>query len=127
METELAEEKILCRTEGTHTTSGCRVFGYEIHHGQSTGEGLSPLVLGIDGLPLAFGISGERIWGTYMHGIFDVDEFRRWLIDTLRRKRGWRPRGRVCAVYDVEAAIDRLASRARTALDMEFIYRIMGL
>ena len=127
METELAEEKTLCRTEGIHGLSGCRVFGYEIHHGQSTGDGLSPVVSGNDGLPLAFGIAGERIWGTYMHGIFDADEFRRWLIDTLRRKRGWRPRGRVCAVYDVEVAIDRLASRVRTALDMEYIYRIMGL
>jgi adenosylcobyric acid synthase len=127
MQTELAEEKTLCRTEGIHTASGCRVFGYEIHHGQSTGEGLSPVVLGNDGLPLAFGISGEQVWGTYMHGIFDADEFRRWLIDTLRSKRGWRPREKVCAVYDVEAALDRLASRVRTALDMKYIYRIMGL
>jgi adenosylcobyric acid synthase len=127
MKTELAEEKILCRTEGIHAASGHRVFGYEIHHGRSTGQGLVPVVRGNDGVPLAFGIPGERMWGTYMHGIFDGDEFRRWLIDGLRRKRGWRPRGRVCAVYDVEAALDRLASRVRAALDMEYIYRIMGL
>ena len=25
-----------------------------------------------------------RVWGTYLHGIFDADEFRRWFIDRLR-------------------------------------------
>ncbi len=127
MKTELAEEKTLRRTEGIHTASGHRIFGYEIHHGQSTGQGQSVLARGNDGFPLAFGAPGERTWGTYLHGIFDADEFRRWLIDGLRERRGLKPLGRVCAVYDVEAALDRLAARVRTALDMDYIYRIMGL
>ena len=32
-----------------------------------------------------------KIWGTYLHGIFDADEFRRWFIDRLRSRRGLSP------------------------------------
>ena len=30
----------------------------------------------------------SAIWGTYLHGVFDADAFRRWFVDRLRVRRG---------------------------------------
>ena len=67
------------------------------------------------------------IWGSYLHGIFDADHFRRWFIDRLRRRRGLPPMGRVVAPYDLEPAFTRLAATVRECLDMKQIYRLLGL
>lgn len=67
------------------------------------------------------------LWGSYLHGIFDADGFRRWFIDRLRRRRGLAPLGRIAAVYDLEPALDRLADVVRRSLKMDEIYRIMGI
>jgi adenosylcobyric acid synthase len=73
------------------------------------------------------GLVGERIWGTYLHGIFDADPFRRWWIDRLRVRKGLAPLSRIAAVYDLEPAFERLAAVVRKSLRMDDIYRIMGL
>jgi len=80
-----------------------------------------------DGRPVGAGNDSGRIWGTYLHGVFDADEFRRWFIDRLRVRRGLAPIGKVCARYDIEPAIDRLAAVVRNSLDIKEIYRVMGL
>ena len=90
--TVLASEKTLTRVSADHLESGLAVHGYEIHHGQSESSELGPLVKKQDG-SFDGAISAEgKIWGTYLHGIFDADEFRRWFIDHLRRRRGLPPR-----------------------------------
>jgi cobyric acid synthase len=68
-----------------------------------------------------------HVWGTYLHGIFDADEFRRWFIDRLRVRRDLTAVGKVCAVYDLEPAYERLAEVVRKSLNMDEIYRVMGL
>jgi len=67
------------------------------------------------------------MWGTYLHGIFDADGFRRWFVDRLRQRRGLPPAGKVLARYDLEPALDRLADVVRRSLRMEEIYRLAGL
>jgi adenosylcobyric acid synthase len=68
----------------------------------------------------------KRIWWTYMHGIFDVDVFRRWFLDRLREERGLHPLGKVTA-YDLEPELDRLAEIVRASVDLARIYKLMGL
>jgi cobyric acid synthase len=126
MSTVMAREKTLVRTGGTHLISGLRVRGYEIHHGQTDGGPLAPFVLREDGEVIGAGIEEDRTWGTYLHGIFDADEFRRWFIDRLRTRRNLSPVGEVCA-YDLEPAFDRLAEVVRKSLKIEEIYKLMGL
>jgi cobyric acid synthase len=71
--------------------------------------------------------AGDRpIWGTYLHGVFDADEFRRWWVDRLRVRRGIAPLGKVVAVYDLQNAFDRLADVVRSGLKMNEIYRLLG-
>ena len=133
--TTMASEKTLARAEGVHGPSGCRVVGYEIHHGRTVAEG--PALSGVeadevilrrsDGEAVGFASGGRRVWGTYLHGIFDADVFRRWFVDRLRARRGWVPKGAVSARYDIEPALDRLAQAVRESLDMERTYRLMRL
>ena len=125
--TELAREKTLTRAEARHCASGCAVRGYEIHHGLTDGDGLAPLFVRADGEGMGAGTETGRIWGTYLHGIFDADGFRRWFIDRLRKRRDLAPLGRIAAVYDLEPALDRLAEAVRKSLKMEEIYRMMRL
>ena len=103
------------------------LYGYEIHHGRTDGRGLEPVVRRDDGQVIGIGRDQERIWGTYLHGLFDADAFRRWFIDRLRARRGLPVDGRIRAVYNLESALDRLAETVRRSLRMDFIYRLMGL
>lgn len=125
--TTLAREKTLTRVTARHVDSGCVVHGYEIHHGRTESGDLSPLIRREDGEAIGIGAEGGRFWGTYLHGVFDVDEFRRWFIDRLRLRRGLAPLRRIAAVYDLEPAFERLAMTVRKSLRMDEIYKIMGL
>jgi adenosylcobyric acid synthase len=117
----------LTRVTARHTDSGCEVQGYEIHHGLTDGGALAPLIRREDGETIGFGVDKGLTWGTYLHGIFDADGFRRWFIDRIRLRRGLVPLGRIAAVYDLEPAFERLAATVRKSLRMDEIYRMMGL
>ena len=67
------------------------------------------------------------LWGTYLHGIFDADEFRRWFIDRLRTRRAWPLWERCSPLMIWSLPFDRLAEVVRRCLNMEAIYRLMGL
>ncbi len=127
LKTTMHPEKTLLRTSGVHRKSGHRVQGYEIHHGQTHAEGIEALITDSAGQAAGFSSLDERIWGTYLHGIFDADPFRRWFIDALRERKGLAPIGQIVAVYDIEAALDRLADVVRAKLDLPAIYQAMGL
>jgi len=108
--------------------AGTAIRGYEIHSGTSTfdspGRGepaVSPLLEVRGSVPacLAGATSADgRIWGTYLHGIFDNDELRHaWL-----RSLGWRGPGRR---LDRDAAIERLADHVGSHLDMTAVRRLV--
>lgn len=144
--TEMAAEKTLLRSAARHAVSGLDVQGYEIHHGRTVPAALTPLFVRSadparsryapalragpsragDNEAIGLASADGRIWGTYLHGVFDADEFRRWFIDRLRAQRGL-PAGGVKAHYDIEPALERLAQIVRRSLRLEDIYRLMGL
>ncbi len=124
--TELERKKTLCRVSATHLASGLEVSGYEIHHGKSRISG-SPLLRLADGKYEGVRSSNKLVWGTYLHGIFDADEFRRWFIDQLRLKKGLRPVNKILYAHNPEQALDRLADKVRECLDIKRIYKWMGL
>jgi cobyric acid synthase CobQ len=125
--TVLAAEKTLARTTAVHAASALEVVGYEIHHGRTETDGAAALFRRPDGQSLGCAAADGRVWGTYLHGVFDADAFRRWFIDRLRVRRGLAPLGRVIAPYDIEPALDRLAAAVRQSVDIAAIYRLMGL
>jgi adenosylcobyric acid synthase len=125
--TVMAAEKTLVRTTARHSVSGLDVSGYEIHHGQTDCNGCVPLLAGADGHVVGVASSDHRVWGTYLHGVFDADAFRRWFIDRLRVRRGLPPLDAIVGRYDIEPALDRLAEAVRSSVRIDEIYRIMGL
>jgi len=127
METALAADKTLTRKRGQHLPSDCSVQGYEIHHGVTRGGDQAILTFD-DGSSCGQSAGKDKkIWGSYLHGIFDADEFRRWWINQLRTDKGLEPLARGGAVYDLEPAFDRLAAVVREHIDMKSIYRLLGL
>jgi cobyric acid synthase CobQ/L-threonine-O-3-phosphate decarboxylase len=125
--TVLERDKTLVRTGAIHIESGKEVRGYEIHHGVSRTHGVEPVLKLPDGRFAGAGTPNGRVWGAYLHGIFDDDDFRRWFIDRLRVRKGLKPLDRPTAVYDLEPRLDRLALTVRAAVDIGRIYRLMGL
>jgi len=126
MTTVLAADKKLVRQRGIHTESGQPVHGYEIHHGRSHTD-LPPSLAFTDGSGCGAGNATGRIWGSYLHGIFDSDPFRRWFINRLRQRQGLAPLSGIPVPYDLEPAFDRLAATVRESLGMSRIYQLLRL
>jgi adenosylcobyric acid synthase len=126
LQTSLDRDKTLTRQIFTHIESGMEVHGYEIHHGVSAGAA-EPL-LQQSNRSVAGAVSNDSMrWGTYLHGIFDADHFRRWFVNRLRERKGFDPLHGVQALYDLEPAFERLADTVREHLDMKRIYRLLNL
>ena len=125
--TRLVPEKTLKRIDGRHLPSGLNLYGYEIHHGRTENGNLQPIIEAYDRSVIGLASPDGLIWGTYLHGLFDADVFRRWFIDRLRIRRGLSATGQIRAIYDLEPAFERLAATVRENVDMKSIYKIMGL
>lgn len=125
-DTTLAENKSLLKREGVHNTSGMKITGYEIHHGITEGNS-SPIFTFDDGSVCGHETAQRKIWGAYLHGMFDEDSFRRWFIDKKRVEKGLKPKGEILAPYDIERSLDRLADAVRDSVDMTGIYRSLGM
>lgn len=115
--------------------NGERLNGYEIHMGTSTGEiGLFKINRlnssnGSNGSdPILDGSMNKNCWGTYIHGIFDNDSFRRGILNRIRETKGLPPlEASVSFAGLQEQAIDKLAGNIREHLDMDFIRKVAEL
>lgn len=127
VKTVLEKEKLLKQTEGTHLLSGKKVSGYEIHHGNTKEISAKSIFQDISGESLGHQGYSEKVWGTYLHGVFDEDEFRRSFLDKIRVRKGMSPLGKIQARYELETNLDRLADEVRNSVNMTGIYKILGL
>jgi cobyric acid synthase CobQ len=126
--TTMMEEKTLRQMTATHLPSGLPVRGYEIHHGQTTpNEDVAVTMKSSHGEALGFSSHDGCVWGTYLHGVFDCDEFRGWFLNDLRQRHGLAPIERSAGAYGLEPALDRIAEAVREHLDIKRIYGITGL
>ncbi len=123
--TTLAKEKTLIRTDAEHIISGKKVHGYEIHHGETILLNQDSLFKRTDGGII--GAGNTHIWGTYLHGVFDADGFRRYFINTIHKSLGRKHSDKIRYSYDLEPAFDRLAQTVRKSINMDEIYKLMGL
>lgn len=127
VETELAPGKTLARVQAEYVATGEAMRGYEIHHGQTRAlDGAVLAVRASDGRAVGHADATGMVWGTYLHGAFDADAFRRSFVNRLRRRKGLGPIHGGTA-FGVEAALDSLAGLVRDRLDMQRIYNLMGL
>ncbi|HEY3276913.1 MAG TPA: cobyric acid synthase [Syntrophorhabdaceae bacterium] len=142
LDTLFGPEKRTRRVEATPAGTGWGqkglgpLSGYEIHMGESVGEvGLFRVkALSRGGNPgrdieeYADGSRKGNCWGTYIHGIFDNDRFRRDMLDTVRRMRGLEPL-QSCIDYGAarEKGIDNLARMVEENMDIPFIEELLHL
>jgi adenosylcobyric acid synthase len=121
VETTLLSDKTLTRVKATHATSGAPITGYEIHLGQTTGPDCArPFALigaELDGAVSANG----RIMGTYIHGCFASDQFRRNFLGAFGAKAG-----SFAFEVEIERTLDELAAHLESHLDVERIVALAG-
>jgi adenosylcobyric acid synthase len=125
-------EKETVQSEGTLAVgNGGEVRGYEIHMGSTERQGCSPLCILRKGLNTAEeGVSDEkrRVYGTYLHGIFDLPAFRRYVLSIA----GAGNEESMCDAGDsaderMEREIDALARTVRASMDIESLCNLMGV
>ena len=82
-ETTLLPDKTVTETEGRHLATNTRLKAYEIHLGKTTGADTArPFAETRKGLDGAISRNG-RVMGTYLHGCFTSDPFRRAFLHHL--------------------------------------------
>lgn len=124
----LEQEKTLRLTQVYDSQSDCHISGYEIHHGvTNVGSESVPIMKSEELQPTGARNKDNSVWGTYLHGIFDNDKFRRAFIDTIRIRKGLHPLGIIQSSYNINNAIDRLADCVEESTDMNAILKLLGL
>ncbi len=108
------------------------VVGYEIHMGRTEAADSLPPMFEITeeagrAVERADGAASEdgRVWGTYIHGVFDAPHFRRNYLNALRQRRGWNPLPPSAAASDA-TVFDTLAALVRNHLDADLLRKIVS-
>jgi adenosylcobyric acid synthase len=129
--TVLRDRKTVRRAEArTRLWNSPPFRGYEIHMGETRYEnGAEPFAEILregeseptpDG---AIGSSG-RVWGSYLHGLFDDDLFRHGFLHFARQQLGLAPPQALAWVTsERDRRIDRWAAHLRSSLNMDLIHR----
>ncbi|HIZ40026.1 MAG TPA: cobyric acid synthase [Candidatus Anaerobutyricum stercoris] len=101
--------------------------GYEIHMGATTNlGGAVPMIELEDGRTDAYMTPDGRIWGSYLHGIFDNEDLVFGLVHDIMREKGINPGENHLSVAEYkEIQYNKLADLIRNNLDMNQIYRIL--
>ncbi|MCD8039760.1 MAG: cobyric acid synthase [Lachnospiraceae bacterium] len=111
--------------------TGMSFSGYEIHHGSTVhadcADGAAPVAQLAAGV--YDGAQSENVYGTYVHGIFDEGGAAAAIVEALLEKKGLRMEAG--AAYDADEyrqhQYDLLAEGIRSSMDMDMLYRIIGL
>lgn len=112
-----------------------RLKGYEIHMGTSKGDiGIFKIKRITSALPhcrtieLMDGSINRNCFGTYLHGIFEDDSFRRAIINQARKNKGLSPIDFTIRYSEIkDRAINNLAKVVIENMDMDFIRRLIKL
>ena len=123
--TELTTEKRTEQVKFRFREGDALCMGYEIHMGVSYTEHASPLCKimepGQEDLDDGY-FKSSRLWGTYIHGIFDNGAVIDWLLNEHSTKRS--ARADDPAAFR-EKQYDRLADHVRKNTDMELFYKAL--
>lgn len=125
-----SSEDALCLA---HRLAGRSMTGYEIHMGQTVlgehAQYFTEIEDMITGVRKQEGAWNGNVCGSYVHGIFDSTEIVSGIVEALAEKKG--VLGQLGKAVDYEqfkeSQYDLLAAGLREHLDLEAIYRIMGL
>lgn len=114
VETVLTDQKSLQNQTARHIMTGEIMTGYEMHLGTTNGPDCTTPFCIIDGRNEGATTRGGQITGTYLHGIFKTDSFRRAYLKALSVT----GQNRSYQVL-IEETLDDLASHLETRLDLD--------
>ncbi len=115
VDTVMTSKKRVVPVVGECAISGEEVAGYEIHLGRTVGPDTERPLFRLGDRTDGARSPDERIEGTYLHGVFASDRFRRAWIRRAGGMAGAALRHHVI----VEQAIDRLADQVEAAVDCD--------
>ncbi|MGI5824077.1 MAG: cobyric acid synthase [Bacillota bacterium] len=123
VDTVLAAEKRITETSGVNISGGAPFYGYEIHCGRTVlADNAEPLLRLINGKTDGAVSADGRIAGCYIHRLFDNAEQRAYwlgLFDACSDGINQREK--------IECALDSLAEKLETYLDIDGILEIASL
>lgn len=113
IETTLSRTKTTSPAHGVHCASGLAVEGYEIHLGETSGADCGRPFAHISGRADGAHSPNGLVCGTYMHGIFSADAFRRTYLQ------GFGHAASACR-YDqaIDQCLNELAGHLESHLDL---------
>ena len=112
--TVMSPEKSLTRIQAMHAGTKQPIDAYEIHIGRTEGNDRVRPFAFIDGAPEGAISADGRVHGSYLHGLFSSDEFRRAFLAQLGVAASNESYG-----ARVESALDALAEHIEKHLDVE--------
>ncbi|MBT3287781.1 MAG: cobyric acid synthase [Victivallales bacterium] len=131
-ETELAADKVLCRSTGKVLADGTPIDGYEIHMGRTTlGPAAQPMVqIQVRNAEPVAESDGARnadgtVWGSYFHGLFDHPDLRSQFLRQLDP--AFHGTDARAAAQFKDQQYDLLAEHFSQHLDIPRLLRIIGL
>ncbi|SKA28147.1 cobyric acid synthase [Consotaella salsifontis] len=118
VETVMEGEKTV-RASRAFSAEGHPLTGYEIHMGRTDGPGRARPFAFMDGRPEGAVSADGRVIGTYLHGLFAADGWRRRFLARLGVEAG-------AGSFEegVEAALDELAEELERHIDIEALVKI---
>lgn len=127
--TTFAFPKIVQHVSGRHTESGEVLVGYHVRMGRTAVDSTArPFLEVIEHNKLqtqdGISINAGRLFGTYLHGLFDQSPFRRWWLNRLRAAKGWEPLPATLGL-SLDERIDRLADFVEQHLSMPMVDRLL--
>jgi adenosylcobyric acid synthase len=120
VETVLTAEKRVRPVSGTEIGSDLPVAGYEIHLGRTTGPGTARPWLSIEGEPDGALNAERRVMGSYVHGLFQSDAFRRAFLARL----GASGDAGLSYAASIEATLDQLADHLEAHIAVDRVLAI---
>ncbi len=119
--TVMTPEKHLKEVTGTHLDSGTTVNGYEIHIGETSGQGRLNPWLEIEGQQQGAQSNDGRIKGCYVHGLFSSDAFRQAYLGEVGAETS-----DISFEDQIEETLDALADHIEKYTDVGFIWDLAG-
>ncbi len=113
----LTQTKLLRTESATHLASGEPISGYHMHMGETLGPDRSRPFAMVENTPEgAISLDG-RVTGTYLHGLFAADSFRRAMLGNASN---------LDFAYEssIEQTLDDLASHLELYLDLDALFAL---
>ncbi len=119
IETVMEPEKTVRTSTARSVAFDEALTGYEIHLGRTTGPDTARPVITIDGVADGAMSADGKVFGCYLHGLFEAAGFRRRFLDTLGVTGGGNDYRAT-----VEAALDEIAGELERCLDIDALLAV---